>query len=54
MAVETDKEILKKSVDVLTEQAKTAAVLAKDQRKTADDQSEGARAQHATAHKLED
>jgi len=54
MAVETDKERLKKSVDVLTEQARTAAALAKDQRRTADDQSESARAQHVTAHKLED
>jgi hypothetical protein len=54
MVVETDKDRLKKSVDVLTDQARIAAALAKDQRKTADDQSEGARAQHVTAHKLED
>ncbi len=54
MAGETDKERLKKSVDVLTAQAKTAAALAKDQRRTADEQSESVRAQHATAHKLED
>jgi two-component system, chemotaxis family, response regulator Rcp1 len=54
MAVETDKEKLQESVDVLTEQAKTAAALAKDQRKTADDQSEAAQALHDTARKLED
>jgi hypothetical protein len=54
MAAVTDAEMLRKSVGVLTEQAKTAAALAKDQRKTADEQSETARIQHMTAHRLED
>jgi hypothetical protein len=47
MTAETDAEILKKS-------AETAASLAKDLRKSADQQSAGISAQHVTAHKLED
>lgn len=43
----TDKDMLKKSVEVLIEKAGDAAELAKNQRNTAD-------AQHETAHKLED
>ena len=47
MTAETDAEILRKS-------AATAADLAKDLRKSADDQPAGIHAQHLTAHKLED
>ena len=47
MTNETDAEILKKS-------AATAADLAKDLRKSADQQTVGIHAQHVTAHKLED
>jgi hypothetical protein len=47
MTAETDPEILKKS-------AATAAGLAKDLRKQADQQTAGISAQHVTAHKLED
>ena len=47
MTAETDAEILKKS-------AATAADLAKDLRKSADDQTAGIHAPHLIAHKLED
>lgn len=47
MTAETDAEILKKS-------AATAANLAKDLRKSADQQTAVTNAQHVTAHKLED
>jgi hypothetical protein len=49
----TDKEMLKKSVEVLIDTAADAAVLAKVQRETADAQNDTAIQQHATAHKLE-
>ena len=43
----TDKEMVRKSVEVLIDKAEDAAELARAQRKTADKQ-------HETAHKLED
>jgi F0F1-type ATP synthase epsilon subunit len=54
MTAETNEEKLKNSVNVLTEQAEVAATLAREQRRTADQQSETARNQHVTAAKLED
>ena len=50
----TDKEMMKRSVEVLVETATDAAALAKAQRVTADEQSDMAIEQHATAHRLED
>ncbi len=50
----TDKEMMRKSVEVLVDTAADAATLAKAQRVTADEQSDMAIEQHATAHKLED
>ena len=49
----TDKEMMKRSVEVLVETAADAAALAKAQRVSADEQSDMAMEQHATAHKLE-
>ena len=50
----TEKEMLKRSVAVLTETATNTAKLAKEQRHTADEQNDTAIEQHATAHKLEE
>ena len=49
----TNKETIRKSVEVLIETAADAARLARTQRVTADEQSDMAVEQHATAHKLE-
>lgn len=49
----TNKEMIRKSVEVLVETAADAAKLAKSTRVTADEQSDMAIEQHATAHRLE-
>ncbi len=48
-----NKELIKRSVEVLIETAADAAKLAETQRVTADEQSDIAIEQHATAHMLE-